>query len=482
MMKLRFAFLLMFSALTGTLISHPEARGDILSAVPPDEFRIIGDLTNQLSQAAIDDAKQSLVQGDFRGAREKLQKINETHKDLPLPELIISSWLFELNFPVMGTQIAQQLGFTHGKRQDVQIHLAQIAMTQARFYEASLLIEAALQSPPEPEWSEAFRATMLMQIHETQGAIEERRNRMAEAKEIYTKLLEENPHSVKALLGLARSNFALGELAESESHFRKLEELVPAQAPITEVAISSLFLARNDAANGETWLKKGLERTGNPNSIARLEYARFLLKANRPEEARKVLIEARASEALKPELAFHIALAEQMAGRFDKSLPILLGIRKTSPNNFAVSNHLAWALLQSPDSKVVSQGARLAQQNMQNNPTSIEAIATNAWGYFKRGDLKSADTIVSRPLPSRNFSRDAAFFFAEILEANGKTEEATSIRERVLTASGDFYHARIAAADKSSQPGENGSLPADPPSDIPSGDAADEATDAPTKP
>lgn len=461
-MKMRTAFLLMLSTLTAFAGGTSRVFGDILSAVPPEDFRVIGDLNAGLSQSGIDDAKKSLVQGDFRGAREKLQKVNETNKDLPLPELIISGWLFELNYPVMGTQVLQQVGFTHGKRQDVQIQLAQVAMTQARFYEASLLIESALQSPPEAEWSEPFKAALVTQIHETRGAIEERRSRMPEAKEIYTKLLADNGNSLKALLGLARSTFALGEIDQCESHFRKLEELSPEKAPVTEVALATLYFAKNDAANGETWLKKGLERTGNQNSIVRLEYARFLLKSNRPEEAKGILTPAKPIDALKSEFAFHIAQSEQMLGNFDKSIPILAKIWKASPNNFVVGNHLAWAMLQSSDPKIVAQGARLAQQNLQNNPSIVEAIATSAWAQYKRGDKKGADETVSRPLPNRNFSRDAAYFLSEILEASGKSSEAAGIRARVLSASGEFYHARV--ADLGELPTEN--QPSSPPQEI----------------
>lgn len=484
-MKRRFSFLLMLGLFTCTsfacgLTVSSSAMAEILTSVPREEFKVIGDLTTQLSNSGIEEAKQLLVKGDFRGTREQLLKVGETNKDLPLPELIISGWLYELNFPVMATQVLQQVGFTHGKRQDVQLQLAQIAMSQGRFYEASVLVEAAIASPPEPEWSEAFKAALLAQMNETRGAVEERRGRMAEANAIYSQLLADNPRSIKGHLGAARSSFALGNVEQCEAHFRQIEEIIPDKAPVTEVALATLYLANKDLVNGESWFEKGLARTGDKNSSVRLDYARFLLRNNRAKDAIDVLTQAKPSDAHKSDFAFHIAQAEQMAGNFDKSLPILLRLYKTTPNNFAVANHLAWAMLQSQDAKVVAQGVRLAQLNYQNNSSSLEAIATNAWASFKRGDIKGSHDIVTRPLPSRNFSRDAAYFFSEVLKANGKADEAAGIRLRVDKASGEFFHALLASPAPTSVPGGNSS--ATPASTVPAesttvGDVGE--TDAP---
>ncbi len=427
----------LLALMLASLSTFGNANADILSSVSPKDFSVAGDLQQKLTVSALDEAKATLVQGDFRGAREKINEIAKTQKDLPLAELIISDWLVELNYPVMATQILQQVGFTHGKRQDVQLHMAQVAMKQARFYEASLFADAALASEPEPEWSERYRSFLVTQIQETQGAIEERRGRMPEAKAIYTQLLEENPNSPKAHIGLARVTFALGEIDETEKHFRAVEQLLGDQAPVTEVAISTLFAAKNDLKQAEEWLKKGLDR--EKNIVVRLEYARFLLRQNRPEEAKVVLSQSLPPDALKTEFAFHIAQAEQMLGNFDKSVPILQRLWRDTPNNLVVSNHFAWAMIESEDPTIAGHGYRLAQQNAQNFPNSIEAVATLAWAQFKRGDKAAAEATINRPIPNRNFSRDAAFFYSEILEAVGKVEEAKKIRTSVANAVGEFF-------------------------------------------
>ncbi len=425
------------------VLAGNSVQADILSTVNPQDIRVVGELQSSLTQSALEEAKGILVQGDFKGARDRIKEIADSQKDLPLPELIISGWLFELNYPVMGTQVLQQVGFSHGHRQDVQLQMAQMAMKQARFYEASLHVESALKAEPEEEWSPGYRAFLVTTMHETRGAIEERRERFEEGKEIYQKLLEENPQSIKAHIGHARCSFALGDIDAAELHFREVEKIQGEQAPVTEVALATLFLGKNDTASAEEWFRKGLDV--QRNTLVRLEYARLLLKLNRPEDAREVLSKSKPEEPLRTEFIFHIGQAEQMMGNFEKTIPIFQHLWQTHPSNLVIANHLAWALLASEDRKKFEQGIALARQNANNFPGSIEALATYAWGQFKNGDLKGAEATINRPIPNRNFSRDAAYFYSEILKKLDKEEEAERIRKSVDTAIGEFFHQRLLA-------------------------------------
>lgn len=419
--------------------SISNASADILSNIKTADPKLIGDFHSTLIQSALDEAKGRLAQGDLAGCKERIAKISETYKDLPLTDLLIAGWLFELNQPIPANQLMQQVGFEHPARQDTCLQLARLAVTQGRLYEASLHAKMASEATPQPEWSDAYKSHMKGLLQEVLASIEERRGRWEEAKVRYTELLQSNPKSVVALQGLARAAFYLKDYAEAESKFRALEQLQPGIAPPTELAMAALFEAAQSISEAEEWLKKGIEK--EQNDLIRREYARLLLRQNRAAEAKEVLTNSKPNDALKTEFVFHVAQSEQMLGNFSGSLPILEKLWEQNGSNLLISNHFVWALLESENEADRARGLELAEQNAQKFAYSIEAIATLGWAYHKAGDSAKGEETFSRPTANRNLSRDAAYFLFKIKQSLGKSSEADSVRKGLESSKGEFYFA-----------------------------------------
>jgi predicted Zn-dependent protease len=421
------------------LIGCSVVSADILSNIKTADPKLVGAFHSTLIQSALDEAKGRLAQGDLAGCKERIAKITETYKDLPLAELLIAGWLFELNQPVPANQLMQQIGFEYSARQDTRLQLARLALTQGRLYEASLHTKMASEAVPQPEWSDAYKGHMKELLQEVSATIEERRGRWDEARTRYQELLQSNPKSLPALQGLARAAFYLKDYNEAEGKFRALEQLQPGMAPPTELAMAALFEASQMNTEAEEWLRKGSEREGG--DLVRREYARFLLRQNRGEEAKVVLTKSKPSEALKSDFVFHVAQSEQMLGNFAASRPLLEKLWEQNPGNLPIANHYVWALLESEDGADKQKGLQLAEQNAQKFAYSIEAIATLGWAYAKSGDAQKGEESFNRPTANRNLSRDAAYFLFRIKQSLGKTSEAENVRKGLETSKGEFYFA-----------------------------------------
>ncbi len=413
------------------------ASADILSNIKTADPKLIGDFHSTLIQSALDEAKGRLAQGDLAGCKERIAKLSETYKDLPLTDLLIAGWLFELNQPIPANQLMQQVGFEHPSRQDTCLQLARLAVTQGRLYEASLHAKMASEATPQPEWSDAYKSHMKNLLQEVWASIEERRGRWEEARTRYTELLQSNPKSIVALQGLARAAFYLKDYSDAEAKFRALEQLQPGIAPPTELAMAALFEAAQSIDEAEEWLKKGIDK--EQNDLIRREYARLLLRQNRAAEAKEVLTKSKPNEALKTDFVFHIAQSEQMLGNFAASLPLLEKLWEQNGNNLLISNQYVWALLESEQEPDRVKGLELAEQNAQKFAYSIEAIATLGWAYHKTGDSAKGEETFNRPTANRNLSRDAAFFLYKIKQSLGKSSEADSVRKGLESSKGEFY-------------------------------------------
>jgi predicted Zn-dependent protease len=267
---------------------------------------------------------------------------------------------------------------------------------------------------------------------------------------LFAELKSARPKSVAAINGLVRAAFFLDEFETAEKYLRELETIQGPQGTLTELALASLFEANRNPTKVEEWFKKGLER--EDNEPIRREYAKWLIRNNRAEEAKEMATNTKPSEGQKNEFVFIVALSEQMLGNFAASEPILARLDKVKPDTFPVMNHLVWAMLASKDAETRKAALQLANRAVSKFPLSMEAVATLGWAFHKNGNSQMGEEVFDRPTSSKNLSRDAAYFLAQIKEAVGKKEESEQILAGIQKAEGEFFHAKMLSAVSPSTP------------------------------
>jgi hypothetical protein len=289
-------------------------------------------------------------------------KARETEKDLPLTDLLVASWLLEANQSVPAFQLMEQTAATHPPRRDIHILYARVSLIQGRVFDASVHLEAAKTAANDPDWSASFNNQLDIAMLEIQATIADRRGNWKESDRLFTELKNVRPKSTAAINGLVRAAFFREEVETAEKHLRELETIQGPQGTLTELALASLFEANRNPTKVEEWFKKGLERENN--EPIRREYAKWLIRNNRAEEAKEMATNTKPSESQTSEFVFIIALSEQMLGNFEASEPILARLDKVKPDTIQVMNHLVWAMLASQDAETRKTALQLANRTV----------------------------------------------------------------------------------------------------------------------
>ncbi len=423
------------------LVLIDSLRADIISGLRQTDIQMVSEFQSALLQSALEEARNVLLTGNVARSREIIMKARETEKDLPLTDLLVASWLLEANQSVPAFQLMEQTAATHPPRRDIHILYARVSLIQGRVFDASVHLEAAKTAANDPDWSASFNNQLDIAMLEIQATIADRRGNWKESDRLFTELKNVRPKSTAAINGLVRAAFFREEVETAEKYLRELETIQGPQGTLTELALASLFEANRNPTKVEEWFKKGLERENN--EPIRREYAKWLIRNNRAEEAKEMATNTKPSESQTSEFVFIIALSEQMLGNFEASEPILARLDKVKPDTFQVMNHLVWAMLASQDAETRKTALQLANRTVSKFPLSMEAVATLGWAFHKNGDSQMGEEVFDRPTTSKNLSRDAAYFLAQIKEAVGKKEEAERILAGVQKAEGEFFHAKM---------------------------------------
>ena len=73
----------------------------------------------------------------------------------------------------------------------------------------------------------------------------------------------------------------------------------------------------------------------------------------------------------------------------------------------------------------------MAKLEVQNRPTA-QSYDLLAWTYYKKGDVVKALEIVDTHVVGKTFEPTAMYHVAKIYKANGKKDEANSIKNELL--------------------------------------------------
>ncbi|MFO0910511.1 MAG: tetratricopeptide repeat protein [Isosphaeraceae bacterium] len=169
-------------------------------------------------------------------------------------------------------------------------------------------------------------------------------------------------------------------------------------------------------------------------------FALWLLQNDRPDEA-KTEAEA-AAAAVAPEVLKTLTYLQGLIARHRKdhaaAVRLFEAVLKESADDFAASNQLALALIESDDSAPRQRAQELAERNVQRQPKSAEALATLGWIYFRLGRVDAAERALSAATSGGDLSCDTAYYLAQILVQKGRIAEARAMIASAVKAPGRF--------------------------------------------
>jgi tetratricopeptide (TPR) repeat protein len=292
------------------------------------------------------------------------------------------------------------------------------------------------------------------------AAVSERRERWADAQARLEKFLETAPDDYIALQRLARAKFWQGKVKEAYADLQKAkqidldkvakdttlkarEQMLPAAAVLAQYY--DMFERKNPwpgkSENADKWFKYALKQAPNDLNL-RAVVTVWALENGEIEFAKE-----QAKEALRIEKDDPKKYAGSTAGRmlsgyvaiWDKKWPqaqdYFEKVFIEAPNDFAVKNNLALALVEQDESKKKERALEYALGNYQANKDNVEAASTLAWVYFKneKFDLASAamDAVI-RATGGNVSNADTATYLAHVLYHNGTATNGLKYRAKLI--------------------------------------------------
>jgi Tfp pilus assembly protein PilF len=389
------------------------------------------------------EARQVALAGNLVLSRQQIEEARKLSSDLPHTDVLMAEWLLEAGQQGQARALLESLAVSDPGRADLRIVFTKLALLQGRLFDAWVHATAGETGEFPESWSDEFKAARRLEIVRLKAVTAVRRADWQVARTLYEKLYEESETPSDAL-ELARTEFQLGDQEAAEQHVRTACGSDQIEA-VAELVLAVFSEQSQQPELCETWFRRGLKLQGAGLRTVQLEFARWLIRNNRPADAAGVLKQGKpgdgsAGDSSTDDLVFVAGLADRMSGRMDTAEAVFAKLHQKTPSSFAVSNQLALVLVESSDEAKRGRALQIATSNARRFPKLEDALATLGWVQYRLGDVEAAEQILTATMADGSVSRDTAYYLAQVKQALGKTSEATRFAEAASSGSGEFFN------------------------------------------
>lgn len=425
------------------IISLVAVSAAVLSATASIQADVIGNISpNPQPRASASDwlrkARQALQGNQPDICRSHIAEARELRADLPHTEIVIARWLLESGQPIAARTLAEQLSVQEPHRVDLRILFAQLAVSQGHWFDAWEHLAAAEQAEFPQDWSEKYREEQRREILSIQSHVASQRADWENAKRLYTTLLKATDRP-QHRLELAKALLYLHEHDQAEALIRQACESPDIDAS-AELILARLYQQAGDRTLCEEWFRRGTGLAGEPGLIALLEFNRWLLAENRPDEVLKTLARVQPPPDRADDFTFVAALAHRMIGNMKRAESLLIPLHHKQPANLVVSNQLALVLVESSDEGKRSRALQIATANAKRQSQLEDVVATLGWVQFRLGDPVQAEQTLISTSADGAISRDTAFYLSRVKQALGKDDESMQLADAARSGRGEFFN------------------------------------------
>ena len=398
-----------------------------------------------------------LSQGKIADAVKKFHEASLRNPKLPNEYVMLYRIFAQANQGNAAKQSLDKAAFEYPSDPEPWVIFGEMALNEGRLAESQLEFAKASQSLEK--YNNADRKPMLQQqALSGMAAVAERREQWKQAQQLLEELLKMSPKDVVALQRLARVKFLQSQSEEQVKDVyndllkaKKIDLENVANDP-THKTREQLLPAAGILAQYYDMLERKVPYVESKHAKDMFVYAlshspddlnlRAVVTVWALENGEMDLAKEQAKQALRIEEEDKKLPANQQrypnsnAGRmlngfvdiwdkkFDKAQDYFEKVFLEAPNDFAVKNNLALALVEQDEQRKKDRALDLAYSNYQNNKdnnNALDAASTLSWVYFKLGkyDLASAAMdAVLRATKGNVSNPDMATYLAHILYHN----------------------------------------------------------------
>ena len=409
-------------------------------AAPASEVKLSKEAEKQVN-AALDKFKKS----DVQGALEALKAVYQANPQMRPPRLVLASWFTQLK-----NQRAVRLSLEMATEEtpndpEAYVILGNIALAQGEFTAADLLFTKAESLVPGYTANPERAKQLKRQYLNGKLSVADARKRWDDVQAILAALIEIDGQTAELSRKTGISFFQKKEDESARQWLLHAEKLSEGKGMPADAILAQLYLQRGDNDKAKASLDAALAANPNKPEVLILSVA-MALNQNNLDLAWKhaqTLNSKNPDNIAAVKTYGNIALYREDYAAAEKAFD---GAVKKAPNDLEAANGLALALCEQKDPAKQKKAVELATANAQKQPRNRDLLATLGWTLFKSGDDAKAKQVLQQAAASGQVTSATAFYFASVLNKEGKKDEAKKLLTAALASKTPFMKQKAAKA------------------------------------
>jgi tetratricopeptide (TPR) repeat protein len=430
--------------------------------------------TDQENIPELQTALTALSKGDMPSALNTLKDAARKHPKLPSEYVMLYRIFGQANQGNAAKQALDRAAFEYPSDPEPWVIFAEMALNEGRLAESQLDFAKANQLLEK--YSNVDRKPIIQQqALSGMAAVAERREQWKEAQARLEDFLKASPNDVVALQRLARAKFWQSQSPEQVKEVYRLlqqakqidldnvaktpgsrEQLLPAAAILAQYY--DMFERKPkyaESENAKKMFKYALDNSKDDLNL-RAVVTVWALENGEMDLAKEQAKKAIEIEKANPKKFPDSTIGKMLSGyvaiwdkKWNDAEDQFKDVFIIAPNDFAVRNNLALALVEQPDQKKKDRALEYAYGNYQNNKdnnNALEAASTLSWIYYRleKYDLaRAAMDAVIKATGGNIANPDTATYLAHILYHddnghNGLKYKAKQILDTIIKSGKPF--------------------------------------------
>jgi len=379
---------------------------------------------------------------DVEAARTALESARKKNSKLGPPEVMLAQLFYVAGQGAAGRAELEKAARRVPGDPEAFLLMGESASGEGRLTDATLLFEKAAATMSGVGENAKRKRILQGRLYSGLAAIDESRRDWAAAREHIAAWLKADPDSAPAHQRMGRVLYELKEIKEA---YKELQLACKADPKLTppEVTLAVLYSQAGDTASTDKWMNVAMKKAAEDFAL-QLALANWLLQSNRLEEAQE-----RADKALKLDPgSLDAKLTRGVIAHMHRDLKsaktYLEAGHLQSPLNFLAINQLALVLIEEGNEPASRRALEFAELNSRLNPNKTEATATLGWIHYRMGHSAEAERAFGAVMNTGSLHAEAAYFLANLLRDQGRTDQATGLLDSALSSERPFVYRREA--------------------------------------
>lgn len=377
---------------------------------------------------------------DLERCRARLTTAQAMDNQLPHVEVMLARMFMADRKFETAIELLEKHTKSHRSDPEAYKSFGEIALSSGRPTDAWVQLQHARTVAETATFSKTRRTFFDIELTRLLAMTAEKREDFATAVRLLGDLEKMSPQVGHTSWSLGRIKIAQGDLKSGYQLLKRARQLT-GTLPQPELAIALSFASADKDQQADVWFKNGV-KAEDCTETNWLDYFRWLLQKDRPEDVERLLKTVREDYLKQRDMQFIAAMTQRCLGDNVAAERILTALLSRFPDDLELQDQMALVLIESTDPKKQVQARRLSALNLSQKPDLRRSIATAGWIEFILGELDKASKLFGKLIRSGAVTSQTAFYLGRFRETQGKIDAARKLDELAIGGSDIFPQRR----------------------------------------